>query len=75
MLLGTEMGAALTALEPFDVDVIGRMALKQYTPLDLINTILLDAMRTVGDLFGGRKMQLPLSARFGKRDETGGRLS
>ena len=34
-------------------------ALKQYTPLDLINTILLDAMRTVGDLFGGRKMQLP----------------
>ena len=35
------------------------LALKQYTPLDLINTILLDAMRTVGDLFGARKMQLP----------------
>ncbi|HEX6501852.1 MAG TPA: methionine synthase [Terriglobales bacterium] len=35
------------------------VALKQYTPLDLINTILLDAMRTVGDLFGARKMQLP----------------
>ncbi|MBV9479913.1 MAG: methionine synthase [Acidobacteria bacterium] len=34
-------------------------ALKQYTPLDLINTVLLDAMRTVGDLFGARKMQLP----------------
>src|SRR5437764_1749867 len=34
-------------------------ALAQYTPLDLINTVLLDAMRTVGDLFGSRKMQLP----------------
>ena len=34
-------------------------ALQQYTPLDLINTVLLDAMRTVGDLFGARKMQLP----------------
>ncbi|HET7209511.1 MAG TPA: methionine synthase [Terriglobales bacterium] len=34
-------------------------ALQQYSPLDLINTILLDAMRTVGDLFGARKMQLP----------------
>ena len=34
-------------------------ALKEYSPLDLINTILLDAMRTVGDLFGARKMQLP----------------
>ncbi|HVO62634.1 MAG TPA: methionine synthase [Terriglobales bacterium] len=34
-------------------------ALKQYSPLDVINTILLDAMRTVGDLFGARKMQLP----------------
>ncbi len=30
-----------------------------YTPLDLINNILLDGMRTVGDLFGARKMQLP----------------
>ena len=34
-------------------------ALGQYSPLDLINTVLLDAMRTVGDLFGARKMQLP----------------
>jgi 5-methyltetrahydrofolate--homocysteine methyltransferase len=34
-------------------------ALKEYSPLELINTILLDAMRTVGDLFGARKMQLP----------------
>src|SRR5437899_10333693 len=34
-------------------------ALRQYTPLDLINTVLLDGMRTVGELFGARKMQLP----------------
>jgi 5-methyltetrahydrofolate--homocysteine methyltransferase len=34
-------------------------ALINYTPLDLINNILLDGMRTVGDLFGARKMQLP----------------
>src|SRR5438067_1388510 len=34
-------------------------ALATYSPLDLINTVLLDAMRTVGDLFGARKMQLP----------------
>ena len=34
-------------------------ALQQYTPLDLINTVLLDGMRTVGELFGARKMQLP----------------
>jgi 5-methyltetrahydrofolate--homocysteine methyltransferase len=34
-------------------------ALHQYTPLELINTVLLDGMRTVGELFGARKMQLP----------------
>jgi 5-methyltetrahydrofolate--homocysteine methyltransferase len=34
-------------------------ALLQYTPLELINTVLLDGMKTVGDLFGARKMQLP----------------
>jgi 5-methyltetrahydrofolate--homocysteine methyltransferase len=34
-------------------------ALIQYSPLDLINNVLLDGMRTVGDLFGARKMQLP----------------
>src|SRR5271165_2311321 len=34
-------------------------ALKQYSPLELINTVLLDGMKTVGDLFGSRKMQLP----------------
>src|ERR1700745_1769813 len=35
------------------------VALAQYTPLDIINTVLLDGMRTVGELFGARKMQLP----------------
>src|SRR5579872_993968 len=34
-------------------------ALTQYSPLELINTVLLDGMKTVGDLFGARKMQLP----------------
>ena len=35
------------------------VALAQYSPLDVINTVLLDGMRTVGELFGARKMQLP----------------
>src|SRR5882762_5540543 len=35
------------------------IALGQYTPLDIINTVLLDGMRTVGELFAARKMQLP----------------
>jgi 5-methyltetrahydrofolate--homocysteine methyltransferase len=34
-------------------------ALTKYTPLDIINTVLLDGMKTVGELFGARKMQLP----------------
>jgi 5-methyltetrahydrofolate--homocysteine methyltransferase len=41
------------------LDVILEEALQQYSPLDLINTVLLDGMKTVGDLFGARKMQLP----------------
>ncbi len=47
-------GARRKSLEELLEDALG-----QYTPLDLINTVLLDAMRTVGDLFGARKMQLP----------------
>jgi 5-methyltetrahydrofolate--homocysteine methyltransferase len=35
------------------------VALGQYSPLDIINIVLLDGMRTVGELFGARKMQLP----------------
>jgi 5-methyltetrahydrofolate--homocysteine methyltransferase len=34
-------------------------ALTTYSPLDIINTVLLDGMKTVGELFGARKMQLP----------------
>src|SRR4051812_18262238 len=34
-------------------------ALAKYSPLDLINNVLLDGMKTVGELFGARKMQLP----------------
>ena len=33
--------------------------LKKYSPLEVINTVLLDGMKTVGELFGARKMQLP----------------
>src|SRR5437763_1488187 len=41
------------------LEALLEQALVQYTPLDLINTVLLDGMKTVGDLFGSRKMQLP----------------
>jgi len=34
-------------------------ALKTYQPLEIINTVLLDGMKVVGDLFGAGKMQLP----------------
>jgi 5-methyltetrahydrofolate--homocysteine methyltransferase len=34
-------------------------ALESWKPLDLINDVLLDGMKTVGELFGARKMQLP----------------
>ncbi len=34
-------------------------ALTSYKPLEIINTVLLDGMKTVGELFGARKMQLP----------------
>jgi 5-methyltetrahydrofolate--homocysteine methyltransferase len=34
-------------------------AMKAHPPLDIINTILLDGMKVVGDLFGAGKMQLP----------------
>ena len=41
------------------LEMILEVALASYTPLDLINTVLLDGMKTVGILFGDRKMQLP----------------
>jgi 5-methyltetrahydrofolate--homocysteine methyltransferase len=34
-------------------------ALQTHKPLDIINTILLDGMKVVGELFGAGKMQLP----------------
>ncbi|MCW8305682.1 methionine synthase [Acidiphilium sp. PA] len=34
-------------------------ALKHHKPLDIINNILLDGMKVVGELFGAGKMQLP----------------
>src|SRR5208283_3416149 len=41
------------------LDAVLEEALVSYSPLDIINNILLDGMRTVGELFGARKMQLP----------------
>ena len=41
------------------LEEILEQALGRYSPLDLINTVLLDGMKTVGELFGARKMQLP----------------
>jgi 5-methyltetrahydrofolate--homocysteine methyltransferase len=41
------------------LEVLLEEALEQYSPLELINSVLLDGMKTVGDLFGARKMQLP----------------
>ncbi|HWZ68108.1 MAG TPA: methionine synthase [Stellaceae bacterium] len=35
------------------------LAMESYAPLDIINNILLDGMKTVGELFGAGKMQLP----------------
>ncbi|MBX9688107.1 MAG: B12-binding domain-containing protein, partial [Candidatus Obscuribacterales bacterium] len=34
-------------------------AMEKYKPLDIINNILLEGMKVVGDLFGAGKMQLP----------------
>ncbi len=34
-------------------------ALEKYSPLSIINDLLLDGMKVVGDLFGAGKMQLP----------------
>jgi len=34
-------------------------ALKQYAPLEIINSILLEGMKVVGELFGSGQMQLP----------------
>jgi 5-methyltetrahydrofolate--homocysteine methyltransferase len=36
-----------------------KLALEKYSALDIVNDILLDGMKTVGDLFGSGQMQLP----------------
>jgi 5-methyltetrahydrofolate--homocysteine methyltransferase len=36
-----------------------KLALETYSALDIINNILLDGMKTVGELFGSGQMQLP----------------
>ena len=36
-----------------------KIALEKYPPLEIINNILLDGMKVVGDLFGSGQMQLP----------------
>jgi 5-methyltetrahydrofolate--homocysteine methyltransferase len=41
------------------LDALLEEALANFSALELINTVLLDGMKTVGDLFGARKMQLP----------------
>src|SRR5579859_7665348 len=40
-----------------DVDLTE--AMRTYSPIDIINTLLLDGMKVVGELFGAGKMQLP----------------
>lgn len=36
-----------------------KIALEKYQPLEIINDVLLDGMKVVGDLFGSGQMQLP----------------
>src|SRR6267378_2758174 len=48
-----------SALKRRSLEQVLDSALEKYSPLDLINTVLLDGMKTVGELFGARKMQLP----------------
>ncbi|HVC50429.1 MAG TPA: methionine synthase [Stellaceae bacterium] len=42
-----------------DLEADLALAMQSHSPLNIINEILLDGMKTVGDLFGAGKMQLP----------------
>src|SRR5436853_5040799 len=42
-----------------DLEADLELAMQSYPPLEIINDILLSGMKTVGDLFGAGKMQLP----------------
>ncbi len=41
------------------IDAVLTRALEKYKPLEIVNTILLEGMKVVGDLFGSGEMQLP----------------
>ena len=45
--------------EKKDLEDSLKESLKKYSPLEIINTYLLDGMKEVGDLFGSGRMQLP----------------
>ncbi len=45
--------------ERIGLDKVLNEALQVYPPLEIINTFLLDGMKTVGELFGAGQMQLP----------------
>jgi 5-methyltetrahydrofolate--homocysteine methyltransferase len=45
--------------ERIGLDAALEEALKQYPPLEIINNLLLDGMKVVGELFGSGQMQLP----------------
>ena len=57
-IINGEPSAARGPLK-FPIQQLLDEALQKYSALDIINIILLDAMRVVGELFGARKMQLP----------------
>ena len=48
-------------------------ALKTYSPLDIINNILLDGMKVVGELFGCGQMQLPFVLQIAETMKAAGR--
>jgi 5-methyltetrahydrofolate--homocysteine methyltransferase len=45
--------------EKVGLDIALATALEKYTALEIINDVLLDGMKTVGELFGSGQMQLP----------------
>ncbi len=45
--------------EKIGLEITLDLALKVYSPLQIINTYLLDGMKVVGELFGSGRMQLP----------------
>ena len=58
-IINGEKSVGEGAHEEIPGGIAGRGAWDHIRALELINTVLLDGMKTVGDLFGARKMQLP----------------